>query len=54
VNIPDGEGQYYAEDAGGYQQNPEGYEMYQDGGEEGQDVEDPYYNEYDVDQVEQN
>ena len=28
-----------------------GYEMY-DEGEAGADIEDPYYNEYDVDQVE--
>lgn len=40
------EGQYYVQEEGGYVEG--GY----DENEEGVDVEDPYYNEYDVDQVE--
>lgn len=44
---------YGHEDEGGYDEAYDGgYEMYQDGGQ-GHAVEDPYYNEYDVDQMEE-
>jgi hypothetical protein len=47
---------YGAEDEGQYESGYEGQEggneMYQDGQEAHGAVEDPYYNEYDVDQVE--
>ena len=46
---------YGAEDEGAYDEAYDGgYDVYQEGGQDGHHaVEDPYYNEYDVDQVEE-